>query len=242
MVKTIAISSGKGGVGKTSLAVNSSAQLSLQGNSVALLDADFGMANSHILLDIKVNNTVQDILENDVKIDDVIHETSSGLKLIPGGSGILELLNLNSKKRWEIIRALDPLKSCLDYLIVDTPAGASDASIEFAAACDQVVVVLVPEPTSFMDAYAFIKALYYEKQIDKVSIVVNMAKNHKSALDSFGSFKKIVLSFRAFTVPFSSNFQKNSAFGKIPKEVGQNLRIIQLNSDKFCKNNPQHIQ
>ena len=75
----------------------------------------------------------------------------------------MELLNLDSKKRWEIIRSLDPLEESLDFLIVDTPAGASDASIEFAAACDKVVVVLVPEPTSFMDAYAFIKALNIEK-------------------------------------------------------------------------------
>ena len=162
---------------------------------MALLDADFGMANSHILLDIKVNNTVQDILENDVNIDDVIHETSSGLKLIPGGSGILELLNLNSKKRWEIIRALDPLKSCLDYLIVDTPAGASDASIEFAAACDQVVVVLVPEPTSFMDAYAFIKALNMEKNFQTVSVVVNLANNAAVAKKVLKASKKLSLNF-----------------------------------------------
>ena len=163
MVKTIAISSGKGGVGKTSLAVNTSIKLSMQGMNVALLDADFGMANSHILLNQKVNKTVQDILEHSIDIEEVVHDTSSGLKLIPGGSGILELLNLDSKKRWEIIRSLDPLKDSLEYLIVDTPAGASDASLEFAAACDKVVVVLVPEPTSFMDAYAFIKALNMEK-------------------------------------------------------------------------------
>ena len=96
---------------------------------MALLDADFGMANSHILLNHKVTNTIQDILENKAAIEQVVHDTSSGLKLIPGGSGILELLNLDSKKRWEIIRSLDPLKDTLDYLVVDTPAGASDAEI-----------------------------------------------------------------------------------------------------------------
>ena len=152
MVKTVAISSGKGGVGKTSLAVNSSIRLSMEGKRVALLDADFGMANSHILLDQKVENTVQEILENDINIADIVQETASGLKLIPGGSGVLELLNLDSKKRWEIIRSLDPLEESLDFLIVDTPAGASDASIEFAAACDKVIVVLlslihISEPT-----------------------------------------------------------------------------------------------
>lgn len=235
MVKTIAISSGKGGVGKTSLAVNSSAQLSLQGNSVALLDADFGMANSHILLDIKVNNTVQDILENDVKIDDVIHETSSGLKLIPGGSGILELLNLNSKKRWEIIRALDPLKSCLDYLIVDTPAGASDASIEFAAACDQVVVVLVPEPTSFMDAYAFIKALNMEKNFQTVSVVVNLANNAAVAKKSFESFKKIVTKFLEIEVDFAGWLPRNKLIAS--SIVARKPVVLRSSLDNAVKDN-----
>ena len=100
MVRSIAIASGKGGVGKTSLAVNCAVKLTADGRSVALLDADFGMANSHILLNQKIVNSVNDILEKNLSIEKVIHETSAGLKLIPGGSGVLELLNLNSQKRW----------------------------------------------------------------------------------------------------------------------------------------------
>ena len=190
MVRSIAIASGKGGVGKTSLAVNCAVKLTSDGRNVALLDADFGMANSHILLNQKIENSVNDILEKGTSIQKVIHETPTGLKLIPGGSGVLELLNLDSQKRWEIIRSLDALKNDLDILVVDTPAGASDASIEFSAACDAVVVVLVPEPTSFMDAYSFIKALYLEKKFETVSIVVNLAKNEKAAKKSYESFKK----------------------------------------------------
>ena len=181
MVRSIAIASGKGGVGKTSLAVNCAVKLTTEGRSVALLDADFGMANSHILLDKKIENSVNDILEKNLNIEKVIHDTPTGLKLIPGGSGVLELLNLDSQKRWEIIRSLDALKNDLDILVVDTPAGASDASVEFSAACDAVVVVLVPEPTSFMDAYSFIKALYLEKKFESVSIIVNLAKNESIA-------------------------------------------------------------
>ena len=179
MVKSIAIASGKGGVGKTSLAVNCSVKLSLEGKKVALLDADFGMANSHILLDRKVEKTVHEIIQSGQKIEEVIDETPSGLKLIPGGSGVLELLNLDSQKRWEIIRSIDPLKKELDFLFVDTPAGASDASIEFAAACDAVVVVLVPEPTSFMDAYAFIKALFWKKRFKPSQLLSTWLRQRK---------------------------------------------------------------
>ena len=113
-MRSIAIASGKGGVGRTSLAVNCAVKLTTEGRSVALLDADFGMANSHILLDKKIENSVNDILEKNLNIEKVIHDTPTGLKLIPGGSGVLELLILDSQKRWEIIRSLDALKNDLD--------------------------------------------------------------------------------------------------------------------------------
>ncbi len=255
MVKTIAISSGKGGVGKTSLAVNSSIRLSMEGKKVALLDADFGMANSHILLNQKVKNTVQDILENNINIEDVVHETSTGLKLIPGGSGILELLNLDSKKRWEIIRSLDPLKETLDLLVVDTPAGASDASIEFAAACDKVVVVLVPEPTSFMDAYAFIKALNIEKNFNNVSVIVNLAVNASGAKKSFESFKKIVTKFLSIEVEYAgwlpkSNLMASSIVARKPvilnksldKTLTENFAAIAKYFRDFEENNSSGIK
>ena len=195
MVDTIAISSGKGGVGKTSLAVNCAVKLCLDKKRVALLDADFGLANAHIMLDQKVSTSISDLLDGTGKIDQLIHDTPSGLKLIPGGSGVLELMNIDSKKRWEVIKSLDYMENEIDFLFVDTPAGASDSSVEFAAACDKIIIVLVGEPTSFMDAYAFIKALNFEKKVERVSIVVNMAKDAKDANNSFKSFQKIVSQF-----------------------------------------------
>jgi len=195
MVKTIAIASGKGGVGKTSLAVNCAVKISLGNKEVALLDADFGLANAHIMLDQKVDATISDLLDGTHSIEQLAHISSTGLKLIPGGSGVLEIMNLDSEKRWQVIKSLDYLENDLDFLFVDTPAGASDSSIEFAAACDTIVIVLVGEPTSFMDAYAFIKALNIEKGVNNVCVVVNMAKNSSDAKNSFNSFRKIVSQF-----------------------------------------------
>jgi len=242
MVQSIAIASGKGGVGKTSLAVNCAVKLSSDGKKVALLDADFGMANSHILLNQKIEHSVNDLLEKKLSIEDVILETPTGLKLIPGGSGVLELLNLDSQKRWEIIRSLDLLKEDLDILVVDTPAGASDASIEFAAACDVVVVVLVPEPTSFMDAYSFIKALYLEKKFGAVSIVVNLAKNEKAARQSYESFKKIVTKFLTVNVQFvgwlpESNTLAGSIVARKPAVLQKSLEPILLKNFTEIVNN-----
>ena len=242
MVQSIAIASGKGGVGKTSLAVNCAVKLSSDGKKVALLDADFGMANSHILLNQKIEHSVNDLLEKKLSIEDVILETPTGLKLIPGGSGVLELLNLDSQMRWEIIRSLDLLKEDLDILVVDTPAGASDASIEFAAACDVVVVVLVPEPTSFMDAYSFIKALYLEKKFAAVSIVVNLAKNEKAARQSYESFKKIVTKFLTVNVQFvgwlpESNTLAGSIVARKPAVLQKSLEPILLKNFTEIVNN-----
>ena len=235
MVRSIAIASGKGGVGKTSLAVNCAVKLTSDGSNVALLDADFGMANSHILLNQKIENSVNDVLEKKLNIEEVIHETSTGLKLIPGGSGVLELLNLDSQKRWEIIRSLDTLKDDLDILIVDTPAGASDASIEFSAACDAVVIVLVPEPTSFMDAYSFIKALYLEKKFDSVSIVVNLAKNEKAAQKSFDSFKRIVTKFLNVDIQFAGWLPESKAVaGSI---IARKPAVLQKSLEPILKKN-----
>ena len=203
MVRSIAIASGKGGVGKSSIAVNVALMFSKLGKRVALFDADFGMANAHIMLDCKVEKSLQDFLTKTVNLEEVICEAPSGLKLVPGGSGIIELLNLDHTKRWEIMRSLSPLENELDYLIVDAPAGGSDASLDFAAACDTVVVVLVGEPTSFMDAYSFIKALHLEKKYNNVSIVVNMAATAKDAMASYESFKKIVTKFLSVELNFA---------------------------------------
>ena len=239
MVETIAIASGKGGVGKTSLAVNCAVKLSEEEKRVGLLDADFGLANAHIMLDQKVTSSISDLLDGTSDINELVHLTSTGVKLLPGGSGVLEVMNIDSEKRWQVIKSLDYLENELDILFVDTPAGASDSSIEFAAACDKIIIVLVGEPTSFMDAYAFIKALNMEKNVDNVSIVVNMAKSAADAANSFKSFEKIVLQFLEVTLNFAgwlpqSQVISNSIVARKPYVINKktninlNLRIEEI--------------
>ena len=163
MVKSLAFVSGKGGVGKTCLAVNSAINLALMGLKVAVLDTDFGLSNANIMMGVKSDNTISDFLSGSHSFNDIVYNSHGGVKLIPGGSGTLDTLNLDTEQRWKIIRSLDALENNLDYLIVDTPAGASNSSIEFAAAVDQVVITVVGEPTSFMDAYALKSVTYRER-------------------------------------------------------------------------------
>ena len=223
MVETIAIASGKGGVGKTSLAVNCAIELSNQKSLVGLLDADFGLANAHIMLDQKVNSSVIDLLDGTSQVEDLVHVTSSGVKLIPGGSGVLEIMNIDSKKRWEVIKAVSYLENDLDFLFVDTPAGASDSSIEFAAACDKIIIVLVGEPTSFVDSYALLKAIFSKSSFKNYCIVVNQVQNDDQGKDLFLKFQKIATNFLDVNLHYVGSI-KNSA--KIRKSIINRVPIV----------------
>ena len=111
MVKSLAFVSGKGGVGKTSLAVNSAINLALMGFKVAVLDTDFGLSNANIMMGVKTENTISEFLSGSCMFEDVIYNSHGGVKLIPGGSGTLDTLNLDTEQRWKIIRSLDVLEN-----------------------------------------------------------------------------------------------------------------------------------
>ncbi len=196
MAISISITSGKGGVGKTNCAVNLAFSLSNLGKKVILFDADFGMANAHILLGQNPEKTVADFLRGDTDFEKIISKTQhDNLSFIAGGSALLELLNINNESRYEMIKSFSNLSEKVDYLIVDTPAGGGENTLFFASATDISLVVLVAEPTSFLDAYALIKAANIEKKLKKFSILVNMAENLKSASQNFDNFYGICNKF-----------------------------------------------
>ena len=195
MTTSIVVASGKGGVGKTSIAVNLGLTLSRVGRRVALLDADFGMANAHILLGMNPEHYIIDAINGKVSVAEAMCEAPLGLKFISGGSGLLEMLNLDEKTRYQSIRMMDEISSQTDVLVADAPAGASDSSIAFVTAADRVVVVLVGEPTSFLDAYALIKAAHIEGNVRNFCVVVNMARNDTEAKSHFNKFNDIVSRF-----------------------------------------------
>ena len=214
MTTSIVVASGKGGVGKTSIAVNLSLTLSRVGRRVALLDADFGMANAHILLGVNPEHFIIDAINGKISVSEAMCEAPLGLKFVSGGSGLLEMLNLDEKTRYQSIRMMDEISSQADILVADAPAGASDSSIAFVTAADHVVVVLVGEPTSFLDAYSLIKAASMEGGVRNFCVVVNMARNDMEAKDHFTKFNDIVSRFLdvhltyAGSVPYSERMRQ----------------------------------
>tara|TARA_B100001564_G_C20527159_1_gene617927 strand:- start:2 stop:790 length:789 start_codon:yes stop_codon:yes gene_type:complete len=195
MTLSIAVTSGKGGVGKTNTAVNLAISLSQTGKKVLLFDADFGLANVHVLLGTKPTKSVANFLDKECSMEESITPFSDDMKIISGGSGLTELLNLDNHRRHQILTGISNLDQDIDYLIVDCPAGAADGTLFFASASDLVVVVLIEEPTSFLDAYALIKAANLETGVKNFAVVVNMADSKSVAKSSFEKFRDIAMRF-----------------------------------------------
>jgi flagellar biosynthesis protein FlhG len=205
MTQSIAVASGKGGVGKTSIAVNLALVLRQMGSRVTLLDADFGMANAHILMGVNLSPRIEKSLMENGSVEDALTNTAFGVKLLSAGSTALELLDLEKNDRLQLIRNVEAIGDETDYLIVDTPAGASDATLAFVAAADHVLLVLVGEPTSFIDAYTILKAAHLERGVSNFVIVVNMARDRQEALRHFEQFQKIALQFLDVALIFAGH-------------------------------------
>ena len=211
MATSIAVTSGKGGVGKTNTAVNLATTLCRLGKRVILFDADFGLANAHVLLGTNPKTTTADFLAGKASMAETMTPAPLGLNFISGGSGLIELLNLDNQARYRMLAGLSSLQSEIDYLIVDCPAGASDSTLFFVNAADIALVVLVAEPTSFLDAYALLKAAYLEKNITEFSIMVNMAENSKTAEANFKKFRDIAMRFLDVKLHYAGMIPQSTA-------------------------------
>ena len=197
MSDSIAITSGKGGVGKTTISVNLSIAYNKLVNEVLLLDTDLGMANSHVLLGVNPEYTLSDVLSGNKKIDEIVEDTNSGVRLISGGSATSNLLNIENDKRFNVLNEIDVYLKKFENvkLIVDVAAGAEDNAVVFANACGRIVIVVVGEPTSFMDSYALIKTIYQKSSFKNFCLIINQTENNKVAYSLFKKFQEITLRF-----------------------------------------------
>lgn len=175
-IKTIAITSGKGGVGKTSLAVSLSIALSKGGSSVTLLDADLGLANINVILGIIPKFNLYHVIKGKKKLKDIVIEVPEGIKIIAGAAGFHQLANLNEKQRENFITEIDELAND-DYMIIDTGAGVSQNVLSFLTASDEIIVVTTPEPTAITDAYGIIKSIAAQSNEKTIKLIVNRCQS-----------------------------------------------------------------
>lgn len=174
--RTIVITSGKGGVGKTSLSVSLAIALAQDGKSVTLLDADLGLANINVILGIIPKYNLYHVIKGKKKLKEIIIEVPEGIKIIAGASGFQQLANLDVKQRDEFVNSIAELAND-DFLIVDTGAGISQNVLSFVMAADEVIVVTTPEPTAITDAYGIIKAIASQSNEKHIKLIVNRAQS-----------------------------------------------------------------
>lgn len=177
IAKVITVTSGKGGVGKSSFSVNLAIALSKLGKRVIIMDADFGLANIEVMLGIRPQYNLADLMFRGKSLSDIITLGPENIGFISGGSGIQELTNLTKDQIILLIQKLVELDERADVVIVDTGAGISDAVIEFVASSSEVVLIATPEPTSITDAYALLKTLNRKTDIPNENAVVKMVAN-----------------------------------------------------------------
>jgi flagellar biosynthesis protein FlhG len=173
----MAITSGKGGVGKTLTTVHFAHAARKMGLSVTILDGDLGMANVDVVMGLQARYNIKEVLDGNVHLRDIVIEGPFGIKVIPSGSGISGLANLNFVQKQTILDQIEQLEEQSDLILIDTGAGISDTVLTLNSAAEHVLVVTTPEPHAMTDAYAMIKVLNEERGIKSVSLLVNQTRS-----------------------------------------------------------------
>jgi flagellar biosynthesis protein FlhG len=196
--RTIAFTSGKGGVGKSSLALNTALLLARRGRRVAILDGDLGLANLHVLLGQTPRYDLRHVIAGDRRLRDIVLGGPHGLQVVPAGPGVAELANLGDDDRDELLAQLSEIEQAVDFILIDTGAGISDTVLTLIAASDEAVVVALPEPTSLADAYALMKVTIQHAAAYPFHVLMNRVRDASQARQVHASLEQILLRFLGY--------------------------------------------
>ncbi|MGV3592166.1 MAG: MinD/ParA family protein [Gammaproteobacteria bacterium] len=194
-VRVIAVSSGKGGVGKTNVSVNLALALAQEGQQVLLMDADLGMANVDVMLNIRPQYDLYHVITGQKTLDEVIIQGPLGVGIIPAASGVGRMADLSPHEHAGLIAAFDEIAHRVDTLVVDTAAGISDSVVSFSRAAQEIIVVVCDEPASITDAYALIKVLSLEHGIRRFQILANMVSDAEHGRRLYARLANVAGSF-----------------------------------------------
>ncbi len=213
--RVIAVTSGKGGVGKTNIALNLAIALQQMGKLTLVLDADLGMANVHLLAGVHPKQDITAVLKGEAELSDIILEGPAGIGIIPGGGGIISLADASRLERKTIVNALAEVEQAAETIVVDTGAGMAGSVRDFLVSADDILFVLTPDITSLADAYGLLKGLSHEEDIscDTIFSVINMVRSTSEAADVAQRFAECAHRFLGKTVKNLGFIMKDSTVG-----------------------------
>jgi len=224
-VRVVAVTSGKGGVGKTNVSVNLAIALAKQGDAVMLLDADLGLGNADVLLGLQPRLNLSHVLDGKCTLDEIIVEGPAGVRLVPASSGVRRMTNLNALEHAGVVRAFSELAVPIDTLIVDTAAGTSDTVTSFVNACQEIIVVVCDEPASITDAYALIKVISRDFSRARFRILVNMARSAAEGRDLYLKLVRVTDRFLSVGLDFLGVIPFGDA---VHRAVQQQRAVVQV--------------
>jgi len=208
-VQVIAVTGGKGGVGKTSVAVNLATALATTGRRVMLLDGDLGLANVDVFLGLSPRHTMAHVLSGERALEEIILESPHGVQVVPGASGVADMANLSAAAHLSLVQAFSSLSSRVDVLIVDTSAGLSHSVLQFSQAAQHVLLVVCDEPASMTDAYALAKVLSRDHGVSRFRVVANMVRTPGEGETLFRKLERVTSKFLDVTLEY---------LGEIPED------------------------
>ncbi|MCK4628104.1 MAG: MinD/ParA family protein [Sedimentisphaerales bacterium] len=219
----LAVTSGKGGVGKSNISANLAICLTAAGKSVLLIDADLGLANLDVLLNVRARYNLSHVIAGKRSIEQIVQNAPGGVRLICGASGLSDLADLTPFQRQRIVQELTALEHQADFIIIDTGAGISSGVLSFCEAADQTLVVTTPEPPSITDAYAVIKRLAQGHSGTKISLLVNMAPNRSEARKVYQRLAQTAAKFIS-TVVYDAGYVLRDEH--VPEAVNQSEPLV----------------
>jgi len=219
--RVITVTSGKGGVGKSNLAINLAISLSRLGKKVVVLDADFGLANIEVMLGIRPQYNLSDLMFRGKSLSEIITEGPENVGFISGGSGIREMTNLTKEQLINLSSRLSELDRQTDVVIIDTGAGISGNVMEFVVLSGEVLLIATPEPTSITDAYALLKTLNYQPEFTRehchIKLIANKVSNEKDGKELFEKLSVVADKFLNISLEY---------MGAVPSDNNMNKAVM----------------
>ncbi len=236
-IRSIAVTSGKGGVGKTSIATNLALACARRGRRVLLVDGDLSLANVDLLLGVVPQKNLGDVIFGRASIEEVVIDAGEGLRLLPSGSGVEELADLDDFRRERLLRELSRLEADTDLILLDTGSGIGRQTIHFARAADQIVVVTTPEPTAFSDAYATLKVLSRGRLRGRPGVLVNMAANAEEGVETERRIRLVAERFLQMKPEYLGHVLLDSAVGRAVRKQEPLLKAFPRSPAAACLEN-----